>query len=176
MEPGTVWGRDADIAGVLLQVPGCSSPKGGCFAVCFAMSWGAFLDRGTERPKPSSWRRHWESKVDGIAGRRTADPVCPQEHSCALPALLGTSERLWLWFGESIFGMLQENATPWLGAKNMTMAALRGEGKISSGKSSTSDPCMEDPPCASHWHPPTANQPAATGRSGKNNSSFCKAD
>lgn len=75
--------------------------------------------------------------------------------------LVGTSERLWLWFGDDTLGMPQENATFWLGAKNMNMKALHGEGKIMSGKSSTSDPCMDDPPCTSHWHPPTASQPAA---------------
>lgn len=44
---GFVWGKDADIAGVFLQVPD-SSPKGECFAAGFATSWGTFLDRGTE--------------------------------------------------------------------------------------------------------------------------------
>lgn len=48
MQPGSCQGRDADIAGVFLQVPGCFSPKRGCFAAGFAMFWGAFLDRGTE--------------------------------------------------------------------------------------------------------------------------------
>lgn len=98
--------------------------------------------------------------------------LAPQEHACALP-VPWTSERLW--FGEVTFGMPQENATPWLGTENMNMEALHGEGRIESGKSSTSDPCMEDPPCSSHWHPPTAS-PAAMGRSGRNNSSFCRAD
>lgn len=86
---------------------------------------------------------------------------------------LGTSERLWLWFGEGTFGRPQENSIPWFGTENMNMEALHGEGRIRSGRSSTSDPCMEDPPCSSHWHPPPAS-PAAT--SGRNNSSFCKAD
>lgn len=51
--------------------------------------------------------------MDGIAGRITVDPVCLQEHACAL-SVLGTSERLCLWFGESTFGMPQENSTPGL--------------------------------------------------------------
>lgn len=37
-----VRGRDADTAGVLLQVPNCASPEGGCFAACFARPWRDF--------------------------------------------------------------------------------------------------------------------------------------
>lgn len=62
--------------------------------------------------------------------RIAGDPVCPQE----LCLLLGTSERLWLWFGEGILGMTQENATFWLGTENMNLEALHGEGKITNGK------------------------------------------
>lgn len=87
--------------------------------------------------------------MDGIAGRITADPVCPQERACAFPAPWD----FWLWFGEGTFGMPLENATLWLGIENMNMGALHGEGKITSGENSRSNSCMEDPPCASHWLP-----------------------